>query len=294
MSKRFMTAGFVVAAALFVAVTYGAVVSAADPVEHRWGNYHWASDNVVLTVGTNFSGTGWGNWDSPLGPFGVALSDWNQSSVLALTPREGDTSSRRCRPANGTIEVCSHTYGNNGWLGVAGISVSGNHIVKAYAKMNDTYYCEGCSYDTPAWRALVMCQEVGHDFGLSHQDENFNNENLDTCMDYTSSPESNQQPNDWDYEVLRRIYDNHTVQYAESDGGSTGGGPCRGGPKKCGAAPPPAFDMELSDIGQWGQLLGTSQDGGQSTFVQDFGNGHRIYTHVTWTLEVAEQLRGRR
>ena len=68
--------------------------------------------------------------------------------------------------------------------------------------------------------------------------------------------------------------------------------PCKGGPKKCGA--PPAFDMELPDIGQWGRPIGTSRDGGQSTFVQDFGNGYRVYTYVTWTLEVAEQIRGRR
>jgi hypothetical protein len=52
--------------------------------------------------------------------------------------------------------------------------------------------------------------------------------------------------------------------------------------------------MELPDIGQWGRLIRTSRDGGQSMFVQDFGNGHRVYTHVTWTLEVAETLRTRR
>ncbi len=33
-----------------------------------------------------------------------------------------------------------------------------------------------------------MCQEIGHDFGLDHQDENFNNPNLGTCMDYTNDP----------------------------------------------------------------------------------------------------------
>jgi hypothetical protein len=40
-----------------------------------------------------------------------------------------------------------------------------------------------------------MCQEVGHTFGLDHQDENFNNTNLGTCMDYTNDPSTNQHPN---------------------------------------------------------------------------------------------------
>ena len=49
---------------------------------------------------------------------------------------------------------------------------------------------------------MVMCQEVGHDFGLDHQDENFNNPNLGTCMDYTNDPSTNQHPNAHDYEEL--------------------------------------------------------------------------------------------
>ena len=51
--------------------------------------------------------------------------------------------------------------------------------------------------------------------------------------------------------------------------------------------------MELPGIGQWGELIETSRDGGRSTFVQDFGDDHHVYTHVTWTLEVAAQLRHR-
>ena len=162
--------------------------------------------------------------------------------------------------------------------------------------MND-YYFGRAPYNTSAWRQLVMCQEIGHDFGLAHQDSNFNNANLNSCMDYTSDPGSNQHPNSHDYYQLDQIYyhlDSAPVPEPESDGNK----PCRGGPKKCGArgAPPapPAFDMELADIGQWGRLIGTSRDGGQSTFVQDFGNGSRVYTHVTWTLEIAEGLAVRR
>jgi len=83
------------------------------------------------------------------------------------------------------VEVCNAAYGTNGWLGVAQIWVSRRHIVQGTTKVNDTYFSTG-KYNTPAWRQMVMCQEVGHTFGLVHQDENFNNTNLGTCMDYTN------------------------------------------------------------------------------------------------------------
>jgi hypothetical protein len=54
-----------------------------------------------------------------------------------------------------------------------------------------------------------MCQEIAHDFGLDHQDENFNNPNLGTCMDYTSDPDgppSNEHPNQHDYDQLESSY----------------------------------------------------------------------------------------
>ena len=52
--------------------------------------------------------------------------------------------------------------------------------------------------------------------------------------------------------------------------------------------------MELPNSGQWGRAIAVSRDGGQSVFVQDFGNGYKVYTHVTWTLEVAATLAARR
>ena len=52
--------------------------------------------------------------------------------------------------------------------------------------------------------------------------------------------------------------------------------------------------MELPNSGQWGRAIAISRDGGQAVFVRDFGNGYRVFTHVTWTLEVAEMLAARR
>ena len=62
---------------------------------------------------------------------------------------------------------------------------------------------------------MVTCQEIGHTFGLDHQDENFNNTNLGTCMDYTNDPAgtagtngtlANTSPNKHDYDELVTIY----------------------------------------------------------------------------------------
>ncbi len=50
-----------------------------------------------------------------------------------------------------------------------------------------------------------MCQEVGHTLGLDHQDEVFDNPNLETCMDYTNDPSTNQHPNAHDYDQLATI-----------------------------------------------------------------------------------------
>jgi hypothetical protein len=171
--------------------------------EPRLGDYHWArtSNPFTLKVGDNVSSA----WDAYLDE---AISDWNRSSVLNSTKVTGETSGRKCRPTTGRIEVCNASYGNNGWLGIAQIWISGPHITQGVAKMNDTYF-NTATYNTPAWRWLVMCQEIAHDFGLDHQDENFNNGNLGSCMDYTSDPDgppSNEHPNGHDFDQLEDIY----------------------------------------------------------------------------------------
>jgi hypothetical protein len=93
---------------------------------------------------------------------------------------------------------------------VASIWTLGSHITKATVKVNDTYFATA-KYNTPAWRQSVMCQEVGHTFGLDHQDES--GADLDTCMDYSIVP--NIHPDQHDYNQLARIY-----QHTDS---STGG-----------------------------------------------------------------------
>jgi hypothetical protein len=226
---------------------------------HSWGNYHWArtSNPFTLKVGDNVNST----WDPYLDE---AISDWSKSSVLDLTKVAGGTRPKNCRPTSGRIEVCNANYGNTGWLGIAQIWVSGSHITQAISKLNDTYF-NTATYNTPAWRRLVMCQEIAHDFGLDHQDENFNNANLGSCMDYTSDPDgppSNEYPNTHDYEQLEAIY-------YHLDSSTT-----------INATPADIAQGDFNTPAQWGRLI--KSEGRAALFERDFGNGHKMFTFVIW------------
>ncbi len=238
-----------------------------ESANHSWGSYHWArtANPFTLMLGDNVSST----WDAYLDE---ASSDWSLSSVLDTTKVLGGTSPRRCKSTTGRVEVCSERYGNNGWLGVAQIWVSGSHITKATVKLNDTYF-NTATYNTPPWRRLVMCQEIGHTFGLDHQDETFNNPNLGSCMDYTSDPDgppSNEHPNTHDYEQLETIY-NHletTVGQTLVAGGNL----------------PPQADDAADDAGPpaWGTLIRRSPDGRLEVYELDLGGGHKVIRFVIW------------
>ena len=177
--------------ALLVSLAFAAF-PASTFADHSWGSYHWAraSNPFSLKLGDNVSGA----WDSYLS---TASGKWNFSNSLDTMVVAGGTKPRTCKPTSGRVEVCSERYGNNGWLGLAQIWISSSHITRGAVKLNDTYF-NTTKYNTAAWRNLVMCQEVGHTFGLDHQDETFDNPNLGTCMDYTNDPSTNQHPNTHD------------------------------------------------------------------------------------------------
>lgn len=259
---------------LFVFAALASVTSA----DHSWGGYHWARTSNPFTIKTGDNVTS--AWDAYLDE---AISDWNQSSVLDLLKVAG-SSNRNCRPTSGRIEVCNAKYGNTGWLGIAQIWITGGeHITQAVTKLNDTYF-NTSSYNTPAWRRLVMCQELAHDFGLDHQDETFNNFNLGSCMDYTNAPAggvvggfnygpSNEHPNAHDYEQIEIIYQH--LDSTTTIGQSVGG---RGN----GQTPPAMNELESEGPGQWGRLISSSRNGRSQVFELDFGNGNKILTHVFW------------
>ena len=228
---------------------------------HSWGSYHWArtTASFTLKLGDNVTST----WDPYLATTSV---DWSVSTVLDTTIVPGGSrSAKLCDAKTGLVQVCNAKYGSNGWLGIASIWATGGHITKASVKVNDTYFSTA-NYDTTPWRNLVMCQEVGHTFGLGHQDEAFDNPNLNTCMDYSNLPESNQHPNAHDYAQLATIYSHtdstSTVASTPATSPSTGAG-------------------DVADAA-WGRLMQVTNDGHGAWYERDLGSGDVVVTHVFW------------
>lgn len=232
---------------------------------HSWGAYHWArvANPFSLKLGDNVSSS----WDTYLR---AASLDWNTptastSAVLATAVVSG-SAGRNCRPTAGRVEVCNNKYGNNGWLGIASVWVSGDHITQGTVKVNDTYFSKA-PYNTSQWKQFVMCQEIGHTFGLDHQDEDFNNPNLGTCMDYTSSPSSNQHPNEHDFAQLASIY-------THLDASTTVG--------KAITSRNNTNDSDRTSVSDLGKEKRRSKDGRGSFFEKDLGRGEKVFTFVIW------------
>ena len=252
---------FNISAYAAVAVVAIVGVSSVAFASHSWGGYHWArtSNPLQLKLGDNVSGA----WDSVLR---TSSTDWSLSSVLDTSVVPGLSNPKNCKPALGRIEVCNSKYGNNGWLGIAQIWISGgNHITQGVTKLNDTYF-NTPTYNTLAWRNLVTCQEIGHTFGLDHQDETFNNANLGTCMDYTNNPATNQHPNLHDYQQLEAIYGHLEGTSASSTTLSSRNN----------------SEVNTEDPSSWGKAVGKDKNGKDSKFEKDLGKGAKVVTHVYW------------
>ena len=251
-------------AALFAAAA--TIMVAPAVANHSWGNYHWArkANPFTLSLGDNVSGV----WDTHLR---TASTAWNVSAYVHTVVQSGRVANpRNCKATLGRVEVCNAAYGQNGWLGIASIWANGDHITQGTVKLNDTYF-NMARYNSPDWRQLVTCQEVAHTFGLDHQDENFSNPNLGTCMDYTNNPlgpPSNVAPNAHDFEQLETIY-THT------DSTTTVG------TFASASAPSQAADSGYSPA-EWGRAIRFTSDGRGRVFVREFGGGQRIFTFVFW------------
>lgn len=229
---------------------------------HSWGGYHWARtvNPLSLKLGDAVNTAA---WDASLS---LASLDWSLSKVLDTNAVTSLVNPKTCRPTNGRVEVCNSKYGNNGWLGIAQIWITGGeHIAQGTVKLNDTYFGTK-TYNKPEWRNFVVCQEIGHIFGLDHQDEDFANANLETCMDYTSSPSTNQHPNQHDYDQLETIY-------AHLDAVNTA---------KNSVSSARARDLDVADRADWGKEVRKDKKGNASVYKRELQGGEKVFTFVIW------------
>jgi hypothetical protein len=215
----------------------------------------------------------------------TASDDWNVS-VLKNEVVLG-VGNDNCDPTAGSVEVCNGEYSENGWLGIASIWATRGksaHITQGVVMLNDSYFNlpRYNGDNAAAWRNLVMCQEVGHTFGLGHQDENFSNENKGTCMDYTSDPDgtivgqpNNEHPNQHDYDMMTDIYAHLNGTGGGDGGGGNGNGKGRK-PSNVGAS------IDLKNPASWGEAIKQDAQGKNSVYVRNLGNGTELITHVLW------------
>ena len=223
---------------------------------HAWGPYHWGRTSMTpFTIQTGDNVTT--PWD---GYLRTSASDWStdttwknpvNSSVVA-----GSTSARKCTPVAGTVQVCNARYGG-GWLGQAQIWASGNHITQGTAKINDRYYYPGSYYWTAAWMGMAACHEVGHTWGLGHQDES--GRDFHTCLDYANNPDGdNMHPNGHDYQQL-------SINYSHADSSTT----IKSLATTTGATPVRVKrDDRISS----------------STVTEEFADGSKRITHTHWAI----------
>ena len=253
---------------------------------NSWNGYHWAGNGTNLTVTVNTSITS--QWNTSVAG---SLSDWRKSTELTLNAQSSAADPRKCNPIAGQVLVCNYTYGKRGWLGIATVWLQSGtkHITQATTKLNDSYF-NSAPYNSPDWRALVACQEIGHDWGLDHQDTTFNNVNLGTCMDYTNAPAggvvngfdygpSNEHPNQHDYDELSIIY-NH------DDGYTTTVQATAFGIRQVGRAVPqkPSPEGIGDSPAEWGRAIRFDKLGRPDVFLKDLGGGDKAVTHVLWAI----------
>jgi len=143
--------------------------------------------------------------DSWLVRFELAVADWDfgNPDALILSKEKIKHDSGACNPIDGKVKVCNANYGEKPWKGLNSLTTDKDGFVTAsVAKLND-YYLERASEDE---RQYTICHELGHSFTLGHSDEEFDNDDLGNCMDYTRNFKKNKHPDATNYQALLEMY----------------------------------------------------------------------------------------
>jgi hypothetical protein len=284
-----------VLAALFVL----SLIVTPAAARHSWGKYHWSRTTpgfAEFTVVDNvsYSEFSQSDWDAVLTN---VVNDWNNPASVTEaqftaggTYRDGaphtpwpattrapvkvnitpGTSNPNCDPKAGMIVACNAAYGTQeGWLGIATIWMSGQHITMGTAQVNDSFFALD-RYRNDSERQLVMCQEIAHVFGVDHNDVNFGNVNTGTCMDYSNSPIGNEHPNYHDYELLASMYGHSDTTKS----------------RKGSADKAPAEKAIWNKPELWGAVTERDSKARPTHFHNTLGNNREVFVFVLWADNV--------
>jgi hypothetical protein len=212
--------------------------AAAALANNTWNGYHWPDGadphdgSISLTLVDDLDDANGTEY-----AYSAVVADWD-NGPLSLSSSSGGVRPIACDniatgPAGdaiaGTIHVCNAEYGKIGWLGLARIWLAPDgHIDAGVALMNDSYMMDSDSvYDDPNARQHVLCQEIGHTFGLDHQ----GGPKKASCMNdrWGLTNPNFMGPNEHDYDTLDGIYGSAT----SADEGGGGSKPCNPKAPKC-------------------------------------------------------------
>lgn len=175
---------------------------------HSWNGYHWAGSGERTPAVVDQT-------SSDLYEIPAAVAEWAAlgTPIQPVTATSGEV----------TVKEGFSPF----WYGLAQVFVEDGHITKGVVKLN-TRLLES---EGPAAADHVLCQELGHIWGLDHLDgATCMNDSLASLGNYTA-------PNSADRNTLNEIYAHADSSSAGGDGGggSGGGPPCEKNPShpKC-------------------------------------------------------------
>lgn len=264
--------------AAVIALALFAMVPQPVDATHGWKTYHWrrTSSAIKNIPVRRYHSAKW------VTRYNAAMADWRKSAMTKIKPytvlAAGPNSS--CPLVTGQVSSCDGSYGNTGWLGLASIALSGSHIAYGRSLVNNTYF-NTALYNTVPWRQLVICQEIGHTFGLGHVNETYNTANTGSCMDYTNDPDggsggvsnsdpNNMHPNAHDYALVNS---RHTHIGSIIPGFS---------PEQIDMPPRALQAYNPTVLAQFGNLVWSGNGGRTERYEIQFAGGWKVANWVIW------------
>jgi hypothetical protein len=206
MSKSYLSRG--ICAALFVSALSVWLPTPVDATHSYSGHWRRTSSGIRKIPVLRMLSSTW------VPRYTTAMTDWSKPAMTKIKPYTYRTYAQnaKCPHYSGYISVCNGNYGGTGWGGLALLWTDYyGHAIYGWALQND-YYFSGSSATNTAWRQHIICQEIGHVFGLGHVNEIVTNANTGSCMDYTNDPDggsggypgdkNNMHPNSHDYAFI--------------------------------------------------------------------------------------------